>query len=251
MNSKPTHFSLGRSTHDTIYIIIASIFIGTLCLINVINISRFITFEFTFFSQPLSFIIPVGIIPYPLTFLCTDIVSECYGKKAANQLVMAGLIANVTTFTLIWLCGLPGSFVPQTTLENQFYLMRYLTMTAIISSMLAFLIAQYLDVYLFHLIKQLTHEKHLWLRNNVSTMISQFVDTCLVFSTTYLMTYHLAWGETQTGNPVYPLLTVILSSYGFKLAAALLDTIPCYCFVGLIKRIDKQQSPSLSHLLKE
>lgn len=245
MKAKSNPVLFEHNIHHTIYFIITGIFIGTLCLINVINISRFVSFECTLFSHVYSFIIPVGIIPYPITFLCTDIVSECYGQKAANRLVTTGLIANITLFILIWLCGLPGTFLPsyipmeaQTPLGNHFFITRYLTMTAILSSMLAYLVAQYLDVYLFHLLKTMTKDKHLWLRNNVSTCISQFIDTCLVLGSTYFMTRHLAWGNDLTTGTTYSLATIIVSSYGFKLIATLLDTFPCYFFVNLIKKIE-------------
>lgn len=240
MNPSTSYLPLTDSRHHSIYLAISAIFISTLCLINVMNISRFVTIDFSFWQYNLFVTLPIGVLPYPLTFLCTDIISECYGKQAANRLVTAGLIANLAMLVLFWLCGLPAPFIPdasiatQTNPESHFYYIRFLTMTAIISSMLAYLVAQYLDVHIFHFLKDLTKNKHLWLRNNVSTFISQFVDTCLVLTCTYFMTRHLAWGESDTSQ--FSLVTVILSSYGFKFFAALLDTIPCYFFVWLIKK---------------
>lgn len=240
MNPSTSYLPLTDSRHHYIYLAISGIFISTLCLINVMNISRFVTIDFSFWQHDLFITLPIGVLPYPLTFLCTDIISECYGRQAANRLVTVGLIANLTILILFWLCGLPAPVIPdislatQTDPESHFYYIRFLTMTAITSSMLAYLVAQYLDVHIFHFLKNLTQNKHLWLRNNVSTFISQFVDTCLVLTCTYFMTKHLAWRESDASQP--SLITVILSSYGFKFFAALLDTIPCYFFVWLIKK---------------
>lgn len=224
---------------NTTLLCIAAVYIGTLCTMNLLNITRFIHFDVGFANTTLLFSLPIGMLPYPLTFLCTDIVTECYGKKAATQLVTAGLIANIWMLFLLWSLGwiqAPNSalMVDNAHPDYAFYFIRLLSITAIISSMLAYLIAQYLDVFLFHALKKLTHDKHLWLRNNVSTIISQFVDTVIVLTCTYLMTKQIIW--EQPGSPTSTIETVIMTSYLFKCGVALLDTIPCYFFVWLIKR---------------
>lgn len=226
----------------TIYLIITAIFIGSLCIINVINVTRFLEFDLNLGFLKASIILPISILPYPLTFLCTDIVSECYGRKAANQLVTTGLIANLTVLIVLWLSGLPEPLVPDEkilisqSMESHFFLLRYLTISSIISSMIAYLVSQYLDVMLFHYFKRITNDKYLWFRNNASTIISQWVDTCLVFGCVYLLTKKFAWANEESPAHLYPLMTVILCGYGYKFLAALVDTFPCYFFVWLIKR---------------
>ena len=229
-------------TQTTTFLCISAIYISTLCVMNLLNITRFISFDMNIGSTTLLFSIPIGMLPYPLTFLCTDIVAECYGKKAANKLVTTGLIANLWMLLLLWSLGWlqpPNSdlIVPNDDSNYAFYFIRLLSMTAIISSMLAYLVAQYLDVFLFHTLKKLTKNKHLWLRNNVSTMVSQLVDTVIVLTCTYFMTKHMVWD--QPNSPAVSIYMVILTSYLFKCAIAILDTLPCYFFVWLIKRQQK------------
>jgi len=224
--------------HNTTFLCIAAMYIGTLCTMNLLNITRFIHFDLTLANTTLLFSLPIGMLPYPLTFLCTDIVTECYGKKAATQLVTAGLIANIWMLFLLWALGwlqAPNAelMVAKTHPDHAFYFVRLLSITAIISSMLAYIIAQYLDVFLFHALKKLTYGKHLWLRNNLSTMISQLVDTTIVLTCTYLMTKQIVWD--QPDSPTRTIETVLITSYLFKCSVALLDTIPCYFFVWLIK----------------
>lgn len=225
------------------YLVITAIFISTLCVINFINISHLIEFKLAFFTYHWTIVFPVGILPYPITFLCTDIVSECYGKQAANQLVTLGLIANLFMALLIWLVGVPDFSLTMSTQGHDtaamqrafFQTMRYMSLAAISASMLAYLLAQYLDVMLFHLLKRLCSNKHLWLRNNVSTIISQWVDTCCVLSCSYWMTHQLGWTLPAPSQVQYSLLSIIIGSYGYKCLAALIDTIPCYFFVRLLK----------------
>lgn len=101
---------------------------------------------------------------------------------------------------------------------------------AVLASMVAYLAAQFCDVYLFHFWKKLTKGKYLWLRNNGSTMISQLVDSTAVVFITFGATY-LA-GEKTLGQ----LLELVRDSYLFKVAVAAGDTIPFYIGVYVLKR---------------
>lgn len=225
---------------DPFYLAIASTFIATLCLMNVLNITRILQVDWSLGSYMLTMTIPIGILPYPLTFLCTDIVSECYGRKAANQLVTAGFIANLWMLLILWISGL----VQPHTLEQAgvFSDIRLLGITTILSSMLAYLVAQYLDVYLFHFFMRLTNRKHLWLRNNVSTIISQWVDTCIVLGCTLLSLHYFS---PEIAIPQGKGLgRMILSSYAYKFCAALIDTLPCYFLVWWIRRSISQTTVS-------
>ena len=145
--------------------------------------------------------ITVGLLVYPLTFLITDYVSEIYGKKACKQLVLIGLL-----FT----------FIPSVILS---------TFQITIGSLLAYIIAQYHDVWAFHWWKEKTNGKLLWLRNNASTFVSQFLDT-IIFTTVAF--YGVLDNKT--------ILTIMYSEYPIKLIYALLDTAPLYFLVALYKR---------------
>jgi uncharacterized integral membrane protein (TIGR00697 family) len=107
-----------------------------------------------------------------------------------------------------------------------FFEVRALTFGAVAASMIAYLAAQLCDVFMFNLWKNLTRGKHLWLRNNGSTVISQLVDTTAVILITYFYAHALPVDPEQD---VWPqLLFFIASGYSFKFLVALLDTIPFY-----------------------
>lgn len=214
------------------FFVLATFYISTLCVMNLINITRIVEFGFDIGSHAIVFALPIGILPYPLTFLCMDVVTECFGKEQAHALVKAGIIANIWMLFLIWAMGLVR--VPLHTPNDTFDTIRFLTMSAILSSMLAYIVTQYLDVYLFHTLKTITKGKHLWLRNNVSTLISQLVDTVIVIGMMFWLARNQLPSELNEQGNNY--LGIMASSYGYKCVMALLDTLPCYVFVIWIKR---------------
>lgn len=222
---------------ECVYMILAGIFLGTLGIINMLGLSRFVDLSFNLGNWTVPMMIPLGVLPYPITFLCTDIISEFYGKARANTLVWIGLGVNLWIFFIVWLGGVLPPHVDVLPLhshpEYTFFTMRTLTMGAIIGSMIAYLIAQLLDVHIFHFCKELTKGKHLWLRNNISTLISQFVDTLIVISVTYYFSREILHLNAQ--SPFDNLFKIILSAYSFKVIVALLDTIPFYLAVSFLK----------------
>ena len=159
-----------------IYMILAALFIASLVASNLI----FKKFFYWDFFGIYTFEISVGILPYPLTFLITDTVSEIYGKKKANQLVTVGLFASLFTLLII----LIAKHVPATSWSpvknDTFNTVFGSTGIAVSASMIAYLLAQYVDISIYHFWKKLTKGKHLWLRNNFSTFSSQFVDTSVI-----------------------------------------------------------------------
>src|SRR3989344_7199062 len=160
-----------KSSAEFVYLILAAIFIASLVSCNLI-FQKFIYWNpFDLFRFELS----VGILPYPITFLVTDIISEIYGKRRANQVVKAGLVATVFVMFVVYLAGIAPSTqwspVNNATFNNVFGF----TGVAVGASMAAYLLAQFVDIRLFHFWKNLTKGKHLWLRNNFSTILSQLV----------------------------------------------------------------------------
>ena len=231
-----------------VFLVLAGFFLGTLALLNILGISRFIDLSFTIPGLGLTvpMVVAVGVLPYPVTFLCTDLLSELYGRKRATELVWMGLALNLWVVFLLWLGGAlpaaPGSETvdPATgaVLNNKgepavFFQIQQLAFAAVTASMIAYLVAQWCDVQLFHLWKRLTGGKHLWLRNNGSTLVSQLVDTTAVI----LVTHFLAGGlPINTDSPLWPqLLTYIASGYVFKLTVALVDTGPIYALVAWLR----------------
>jgi uncharacterized integral membrane protein (TIGR00697 family) len=228
---------------ERVFILLAGFFLGTLAILNILGISRQIDLSFTIGRHTIPFIVFLGVLPYPITFLCTDFISEIYGKKRANFVVWIGLLLNIWVLLILWVGGLlpphpeiledglPGRFDP----NHTFFQLRNWTFSATLASMIAYLTAQFIDVHLFHYLKKLTKGKKLWLRNNGSTLTSQMVDSIAVVSITYFYSasaIHLRPGETA----LHALTILILSSYLFKMAAALLDTIPFYIGVKFLIR---------------
>jgi uncharacterized PurR-regulated membrane protein YhhQ (DUF165 family) len=235
---------------ERVFMLLAGLFWGSLVMLNILGTSRFINLSSWFGiheDSSIQFILAVGVLPYPMTFLCTDFISELYGRKRANFVVWVGLLLNAWVLLILWLGGVlnPPDFtelpldraltdsgeIPR---EFAFYYIRELTFGATIASMIAYLCAQFVDVHIFHYLKELTKGEKLWLRNNGSTMVSQLVDTTAVILITYWYTDALPIKEKQD---VFPqLMMLIASGYLFKFVIALLDTIPFYIGTKYLKR---------------
>ncbi len=215
---------------ETTFLILSGIFLGTLAMLNILGITRFITlYEVTdsagetaeWRGVPLVFAVAIGVLPYPITFLCTDFISELYGRARANRVVWVGFILNLWVMFILWIGGvLPGSD------SEVFTSVRTLAFGAVTASMIAYLVAQLIDVHVFHFWKKLTKGKHLWLRNNGSTLVSQLVDTTAVILITHFYADAL---KPSPDHALWPqLLLFIATGYVFKALVALVDTVPFY-----------------------
>jgi len=227
-----------RVLHDRregVFLLFAGLFLGSLTMLNILGITRFLNLAFFIegsdaWKYPLA--IAVGVLPYPVTFLCTDFISELYGRKRANLVVFVGLLLNVWVVVVLWVGGKWPGFDPDFSPNGgeTFYDVQALAMKAVVASMIAYLAAQLVDVQLFHFWKRLTRGRHLWLRNNASTLVSQFVDSVAVIFITFGM---LWWrGEMLLST----LLVFVATGYVFKMMAAMLDTIPFYFGVRWLSR---------------
>jgi hypothetical protein len=210
-----------------IYLLLGSLFITSLVVSNLIFQKFFYWYpvDVEVFGSKL-FEISVGILPYPITFLITDLISEIYGKKRANDIVVAGIFASLFSVGII----LVADSVPaldNSPLNNEtFKLVFSKTIIAVGSSMFAYLFAQFIDIRIYHFWKNLTKGKHLWLRNNFSTWISQFVDTLSIIS---LLCYFevLPWSSFKG---------LLISGFLFKVLVAFFDTPFLYLGVYLFRR---------------
>ena len=205
-----------------IYFILGALFISSLVVSNLI-FQKF--FSWDFFGL-YTFEISVGILPYPITFLITDIISEVYGKRKANQIVTAGIFASFFSLLIVYV----ADAVPATAwspIDNILFNKVFgATVIAVFASMMAYLLAQYIDIQLFHFWKRLTKGKHLWLRNNFSTFLSQFADT---FTVLLLL---CSFGKIE-----WPLFgALLLSGFLFKVLIAALDTPLLYVFVFAFRK---------------
>ena len=166
---------------EIVFVVLAGLFLGTLAMLNILGISRQLDLTFTFLGFKLPVYLFVGVLPYPITFLCTDFISELYGKERARAVVLTGLLINLWVLFVMWLGGAlpivpemdPGAIVPST-----------------------------------DFLKKLTKGRHLWLRNNGSTLISQLVDSISVT----LITYYYAKAIEIKEDSVYHTLLVLIVS---------------------------------------
>lgn len=239
----PIEASALHARRERVFLVFAGLFLGSMTMLNILGVTRFIDMSFTIFGAEIPFVLAIGVLPYPITFLCTDFISELYGRKRANWVVWVGLLLNLWVVFILWVGGLMPivpPLDPETGLpafgdrDFAFYRVRQLAMGAVAASMIAYLAAQFCDVFLFHFWKGLTRGKHLWLRNNGSTLVSQFIDTFCVITITHFWADGLPIDDEKA---LWPQLWVFIGSgYVFKIVAALLDTIPFYIGVRILSR---------------
>jgi len=210
-----------------IYLLLGGLFITSLVVSNLI-------FQKFFYWYPVNveifgsklFEISVGILPYPITFLITDLISEIYGKKRANDIVIVGVFASLFSLLIIYV----ASIVPATSwspVNDSLFNTAFGNSTiAVFASMITYLFAQFVDIHIYHFWKRLTKGKHLWLRNNFSTWFSQFIDTFTILS--LLCSFGIIDWANFKG--------LLISGFLFKVFVALLDTPLLYLGVYLFRK---------------
>lgn len=204
---------------EQFYVVLSAIFIASLITCNLVA-NKFVTVDLGFKV----FIVSAGILPYPLTFLVTDLISELYGQKKANLVVFSGFIASIFVLFFLWLGG-QFSSIPSSVVGDYTYDLVFQNAWRIIAaSMVAYLFAQFIDVKIFHFWKKLTNGKHLWLRNNGSTIVSQLVDTALVVSILFVG----VWDSNQ-------IISAVIDGWLFKMLMAFIDTPVIYGIIHLLK----------------
>ena len=216
-----------RELAKNIYLLLAGLFITSLVVSNLI-------FQKFFYWYPLDikllgnslFELSVGILPYPITFLITDLISEIYGKKRANQVVVTGIFASFFSMGILLIANEVPAIKNSPIDDETFNQVFALSPIAALASMIAYLLAQFVDIRIYHFWKNLTQGKMLWLRNNFSTFSSQLIDTVLVvglLSIFGVLEWKLFWG-------------LVISGFLFKIIVAALDTPLLYLFVGIFRK---------------
>jgi len=210
----------GFTMEQKLFVCIVAIFVSCLLLGDVIG-GKII-------RTPLG-PISVGIIPFPVTFLLTDIINDFYGRRGARFLTLVGFGAAL----LAWFVLQVANFLPAdaTTYYTQAEFQKIFGGSAVLflASMVAYLIGQFLDINVFQFWKALTRSKHLWLRATGSTLLSQIVDTLAINV--------LFNGYTAYADPTSPLAIMgrnegqgaiwtwifakIVREYGIKLCVAI------------------------------
>jgi uncharacterized integral membrane protein (TIGR00697 family) len=218
-------------------------FAVAIVLTNIIGVKLFLAFPEVMprglFGEAVT--LTTGLLTYPVTFLLTDIVCEIWGRRRANLMVVTGFAMSLLSLLLIQITlALPGSpawavgnpnYETVEEMQRAFESVFTLPGVLIFGSMTAYLVAQLMDVSLFHFWKRVTRGRHLWLRNNASTMVSQLVDTIIVNS------IFLGFG---LGLPWHDIGKIIVAVYFCKVLIALLDTPFVYLGVALVRRIGRR-----------
>ena len=204
------------------FIILVGVFSGSLTIAAVLA-SKIVSIA--------GFFVPAGVFAYCITFICTDVISEVWGKRYAKVAVMSGFVALILALILIQV-ALYWPPAPFWTNEIGFKSVLGMTPRIICGSLAAYLLSQYHDVWMFHLLKKMTNENHLWLRNNLSTFVSQFIDSVVFIVIAF-------YG-------VMPIWQLIIGQWVIKIGIAVLDTPIIY---GLV-RVLKKRNPNVEEMFK-
>tara|TARA_B100001142_G_scaffold48608_1_gene45668 strand:+ start:2892 stop:3593 length:702 start_codon:yes stop_codon:yes gene_type:complete len=210
-----------------IYLYLAALFITSLVVSNLIFQKFFYWYPFDMTIGGIKlFELSVGILPYPITFLVTDLISEIYGQKKATQVVIAGIFASFFSLSIVLISNYVPALDASPINDETFSQVFSLSGLAVLASMLAYLFAQFIDIKIYHFWKRLTKGKMLWLRNNFSTFSSQLIDTTTVI--TLLCVFEVLSWDSFIG--------LVVSGVVFKILIAFLDTPLLYLFVHLFRK---------------
>lgn len=215
-------------------------FIVSLVISNVIT-GKVIDTGITLFGNAVT--IAGAVICYPVCYLITDIVGEVWGKQEANKIVKYGFIGQVLATLIVVIT----TYTPYIDPEMQAAYVKLLgqNWVFVLGSLSAYLVSQYLDVHIFHKLKSKSNKRK-WLRNNASTMLSQFVDTAIFIT----IAFGLGFGWIFDNQ--IALLNMLIGQYVIKLFIALLDTPFFYLFTRESKsRYDDRYNANLREIQKK
>ena len=209
---------------------LAMAFITTLVVANIIAI-KLVAFDVPLIPDDWlidnQWVLPVSSFTYPITFLLTDTMAELFGRKVTTRIVWAGFGCSILMLVMIYFGKiLPGAgfWVADGGQDHYDFILGSVP-RIVAGSMVAYLVSQNFDVFAFHFWKRVTNGKHLWFRNNASTMLSQGLDTTLFIT--------IAFAGTVPGDV---LATMLIAQYLVKVALAALDTPVVYALIAAIRR---------------
>jgi uncharacterized integral membrane protein (TIGR00697 family) len=208
-----------QSKKDTVYLILAGIFITNAVVAELIG-GKLI--------QIGPFIMSLGILPWPIVFITTDIINEHFGKDGVKKLsyITAGLIAYCILILFIG-TKIPAFITKETVNDEQFYAVFGQGLFIMVASIIAFLISQLIDVSIFWFLRNKTGKKMIWLRSTGSTLISQLIDSFIVSGIAFWLT-----GKITTSQ----YLNMSITGYTFKLMLAIVLTPLIYLGHHLIEK---------------
>lgn len=217
---------------ERIFLLLLCIFVAVLLLTNIIVTKHF---------NLGGFVLTAGAITYPFTFSLLDIISELYGPKKAKLAVWMGLIGSLFMTAVLQLVMRLPSYAKAPVDHATFQLLFGFTPGIVLGSMVAYLTAQFIDIYLFDWARRLTKNKHLWFRNNISTLISQFIDTLLFGLVAWIVWPFFALNESVAPLPWSAWYQITINEYAFKVVFTILNTPLVYAGVYTIKYWQRQR----------
>ncbi len=232
------------SKRNLVYVIMAGIFITNAVVAELIG-GKLI--------QIGPFVMSIGIIPWPIVFITTDLINEYYGKAGVRKLtiITASLIAYAFVI-LLFAIKIPAAIGISTVTDEQFYAVFGQSLWIILGSIVAFLCSQFIDVFIFWLLRDKTGGKLIWLRSTGSTVISQLIDTFVVLGIAF-------WLPGKMTTAVF--LNAALTGYTFKLIIAIVLTPLIYVGHNVIEKylgdeeshliVKKAAEESLHHKVEE
>ena len=207
-------FDAQLKNQETKFLILALLYMTFITTASLLS-SKITSFGLLTFS--------VGVFPYSLSFTVTDVICEIWGKERAKHVVAASLFAMIIIYIFVFIAIIlpPASFWK---LQKEYTQIFTTSMRVLLAGFIAYIAAQYHDVWLFALLKKVTKGKYLWLRNNASTILSQLIDTSIIAVIGF-------YGIIPSSG----LLLVILGWWLIKVFIALIDTPVIYILVKWIQ----------------
>jgi queuosine precursor transporter len=242
--------SIINSRSTRLFFILGGFFITNALLAEIIG-SKLFSLEKTFGVQPaelqifgntFSFNLTAGVLLWPVVFIMTDIINEYYGPKGVRFLSFFTIVLIVYSFIMFsgaiglypadfwaknYYAGVPDSNLAFSGIFGQ-------SQSIIIASLIAFLVGQLLDVFIFHKIKESTGERGIWLRATGSTLVSQFIDSFVVLFVAFYLAPRL-FGKIQPWS-FGQVMTICIGNYLYKFIVAVLLTPLIYLIHGWIER---------------
>ncbi len=191
-----------NSKRDLVFLILAGLFVSNAILGEVLGGKLF---------QIGPYVISMGVIPWPIVFISTDLINEYFGKAGVKKLTFLTVGLILYAFLVIFIAmGIPAASVSPVQ-DREFNIVYGQSLWIIVGSVIAFIVGQLVDVFVFWLFRKRTGSRHLWLRATGSTAVSQLIDTWVVLGIAFWLP-----GTLSTGD----FLNLAFTNYTYKFAIA-------------------------------
>jgi len=190
-------------------------------------------FQFTlnlgiFATQVGPFILSVGVIPWPIVFLSTDLINEYFGKQGVRRITNIGVVMIIYTFLVIFATMIPNAAEGISPVNEASYRqVLSQSMWIIVGSIIAFIVSQIVDVVVFHLFRRRTGGRFLWMRATGSTVVSQLIDSVIILGIAFYLPGKINLSQY---------LGFAITNYSYKVLIAILITPLIYLGHGIIDR---------------